>query len=130
MPHKVEFTEHFTDVFEKLSDEEQSLIEEFVFHFEEHGLKTFHGKKGPTDNVPPGDPDRAKKIAYAKKQRLWHVHIGHPKWNHSRNPTAGYKTSNYVVHFQKFNETYIALVDYSSHNPMLQPPRHRLFKQY
>ena len=129
MPNKVEFSEHFIEIFDALSDPEQSLVMDFVFYFEAKGLKTFEGKKGPTDNVPHSDPNRAAKIAFAKRHKLWHVHIGHPFWNKSRNALASYKTSNYVVHFQKFDDTYIALVDYDSHNPMSMPQKTYLFRR-
>jgi hypothetical protein len=129
MPNKVEFSGHFLTVFSTLSDEEQELIKQFVYYFEDHGLKTFKGKKGPTDNVPTNDPKRAEKIAYAKRFHLWHVHIGYPRWNENRNILVPYKTSNYVVHFQKFSESYIALVDYNSHNPMGMPPKTSLFRR-
>lgn len=129
MPNQVEFSKHFTELFLSLSEEEQTLIENFIFHFETHGLRTFEGKKGPTDNVPHSDPNRAVKIAFAKRYRLWHAHIGHPQWNPCRNPAGGYKTSDYVVHFQKFNDSYIALVDYNSHNPMMMPTKTSLFRR-
>ncbi|WP_223533633.1 hypothetical protein [Pseudomonas sp. GL-RE-20] len=129
MQNKVEFSAHFTTLYDSLPPQEQDLIDEFIYHFRSHGLKTFEGKKGPTDNVPTGDKDRAAKVAYAKKQKLWHAHVGHPKWNTCRNPLGGYKTSDYVVHFQKFNETFIALVDYDSHRNMQPPARDRLFKR-
>lgn len=129
MPNQVEVGAHFSTLFETLSDEEKTLIEDFVFHFEAQGLKTFIGKKSPSDNVPITDPSRAVKIAYAKKHQLWHVHIGYPKWNASRNPAGAYQTSNYVVHFQRFNENHIALIDYGSHNPMGLPQKSYLFRQ-
>lgn len=129
MQNKVEFSTFFTDLYDNLTTQEQDLIEDFIFHFRHHGLKTFEGKKSPTDNVPLGDKDRAAKVAYAKKQKLWHAHVGHPKWNACKNPLGGYKTSDYVVHFQKFSDTYIALVDYDSHNNMRPPSRERLFKR-
>lgn len=129
MPNQVEFSEHFTGLFITLSKEEQDLIEEFVFHFETHGLHTFIGKKGPTDNVPHSDPSRQAKITFAKRHKLWHVHIGYPRWSSCRNPAGGYETSNYVVHFQKFNDSNIALIDYNSHNPMIMPSKSSLFRR-
>jgi hypothetical protein len=129
MPNQVELGSHFATLFSTLSDEEQGLIEDFIFHFQANGIRSFKGKKGPSDNVPQTDPDRASKIAYARKHQLWHVHIGYPRWNASRSPMAGYETSNYVVHFQKFNEHHIALVDYGSHSPMGLPQRNFLFRQ-
>jgi hypothetical protein len=116
-------------LYDALSEDEKTLIDDFVFHFSDQGLKTFIGKKGPSDNVPFTDLDRAAKIAYAKKHQLWHVHVGYPKWNACRNPAGGYKTSNYVLHFQKFNDRHIALVDYGPHNPMGLPQKNHLFRQ-
>ncbi|WLH55620.1 hypothetical protein [Pseudomonas sp. FP2294] len=129
MPNQVEFSVHFTQLYNALSDAEQDLIDEFVFHFHKSGTKGFYGKVGPTDNVPHRDPDREKKIWYAKRHKLWHAHIGHPHWDACKNQMASYHTSNFVVHFQKFSETSIALVDYGSHDPMTQPKAQSLFKR-
>ncbi|WP_236213975.1 hypothetical protein [Metapseudomonas otitidis] len=129
MPNQVEFSEHFTELYDDLSEAEQELIDDFVFHFREHGLAGFKGKRGPTDNVPHIDPDRINKIWWANRHKLWHVHIGYPAWRPSRNPLGTYHTSDFVVHFQKFSESYIALVDYGSHNPMRMPGRESLFKR-
>jgi len=128
--YTVEYSPHFISIFDSLSIAEKELIEEFIFHFTEHGLKSFQGKKSPTDNVPHADLNRKAKIDFAKRHRLWHVHIGYTHWNTCRNPLGGYKTSEYVVHFQKFSEHLIALVDYNRHNPMLQPRRENLFKRH
>jgi hypothetical protein len=129
MPCQVDFSAPFLLLFDNLSQDEQELIGEFVFHFHQNGLKGFRGKFGPTDNVPHNDPDRAAKIYFAKRNDLWHVHVGHPRWNPCKNPMASYLTSDYVVHFQRFSATHIALVDYNSHNPMKQPSRASLFRQ-
>ncbi|MDV3443756.1 hypothetical protein R0G64_30515, partial [Pseudomonas otitidis] len=54
--------------------------------------------------------------------------IGRSRMAHLR--TLGtHHTSDFVVHFQKFSESYIALVDYGSHNPMRMPGRESLFKR-
>ncbi|QEY62516.1 hypothetical protein FXN65_10670 [Metapseudomonas lalkuanensis] len=129
MPFKIEFSEHFTDKFDCLTELEQSLIEDFVFHFRDFGLKNFIGKVARTDNVPAIDPDRIHKIWWANKQLLWHAHVGYPCWIASRNPYGTYQTSDFLVHFQKFSDTYIALVDYGSHNPFKIPERKMLFRQ-
>lgn len=130
MPRKIEFSEHFTQKYDGLSEVEQNLIDDFVFHFIEHGLDRFSGKIAPTDNVPALDPDRINKIWWANKHHLYHAHIGYPHWIPSRNPWGTYQTSDYLVHFQKLNPSYIALVDYGSHNPFLIPERQMLFKRY
>lgn len=130
MPFKVEFSEHFTLRYDDLSDVEQNLIDDFVFHFKQFGLKGFSGKVAPTDNVPLVDPDRINKIWWAKRHHLFHVHIGYPAWKPCRNPFGTYMTSEYLVHFQKLSDEYIALVDYGSHNPFLIPERQRLFRRY
>lgn len=128
MPNQVEFSEYFTQLYDNLSEPEQDLIDDFVFHFRERGLDGFKGKFGPTDNVPLIDPDRINKIWWANKHHLWHAHIGYPAWSPCRNPLGTYQTSDFVVHFQKLSRTFIALVDYGSHNPMRMPERKTLFK--
>jgi hypothetical protein len=129
MPGQVDFSDHFFKLYGDLTEVEQDLIDDFVKHFEVHGLTGFPGKWGPTDAVPHGDPDRVRKIRFANLNRLWHVHIGFPQWNPCRNPMASYRTSDFVVHFQKLSPAHIALVDYNSHNPMRQPDRRSLFRQ-
>ncbi|MBH3444054.1 hypothetical protein I5L59_10755 [Pseudomonas moraviensis] len=129
MPGQVDFSEHFIQLYTALPDDEQDLIDDFVEHFKIHGLLKFRGKVGPTDAVPQSDPDRVRKIRFAQINKLWHVHIGHPRWNTCKNPLASYNTSDFVVHFQRFSSSHIALVDYSSHNPMRQPDGKWLFRQ-
>lgn len=130
MPFKVEFSEHFTQKYDDISDPERSLIDDFVFHFRQFGLNGYCGKVAKTDNVPQVDPDRIHKIWWANKHHLHHVHIGYPAWQPCRNPYGTYMTSEYMLHFQRFSQEYIALVDYGSHNPFLIPERQMLFKQY
>lgn len=127
MPFKIEFSTHFTTKFDGLSESERGLIEDFIFHYTSRGLGSFIGKCVPSDNVPDGDPERASKVRYAHRHRLYHVHIGHPFWVASQNPLS-YKTSDYMVHFQKFSPCYIALVDYGNHNPFELPDRKKLFR--
>lgn len=129
MPFKVEFSEHFTSCYEDRSDPEKDLIDDFVFHFRQFGLKGFRGKVAPTDNVPMIDPDRIHKIWWANRHNLWHAHIGYPAWAPCINPYGTYETSDFVVHFQKLSLELIALVDYGSHNPMLMPERKALFRR-
>jgi hypothetical protein len=129
MPYQIGYTPDFLLLVDGLSDREKDLIDDFIFYFEKHGLKNFTGKKCATDNIPKNAMDRAAKIAYARQQQLWHVHIGYRQWHQSKNPLAKYKTSRYVVHFQKFSDTSIALVDYGDHTSMHPPKRERLFKQ-
>lgn len=129
MPHQVDYSDHFTLLYDALPDSEKDLIDAFIFEFIERGFKgKFPGKLARTDNVPHSDPDREKKIWFAKRYNLWHVHIGHPQWNPCKNPMASYLTSDWVVHFQKLSESHIALVDYNSHSPMAQPSRRSLFR--
>lgn len=128
MPFTLEFSPHFTERYEDLTEVEKNLIDDFVFYYRGNGLKGFVGKVAPTDNVPQIDPDRIDKIWWAKRHHLYHVHIGYPAWRASRNPWGTYRTSDFLVHFQKFNEKHIALVEYGSHNPFLIPERKALFK--
>lgn len=129
MSYKVEFSAHFTITYDDLPEDQQELIDDFVFHFRRNGLNGYKGKFGPTDNVPEQDPDRVHKIWYANRHKLWHAHIGHPYWVRSH-PLAKYETSDYVVHFQRLTPEYIALVEYGHHNPMAMPEKKSLFKHY
>lgn len=129
MPFTLEFSPHFLQKYDEISDVEKDLIDDFVYHFKAHGLDGFKGKVAPTDNVPQLDPDRIEKIWWAKRHHLFHAHIGYPAWCPSRNPWGTYYTSDFLVHFQKFSKQHIALVDYGSHNPFLIPERKALFRR-
>ncbi|WP_409487970.1 hypothetical protein ACK1U3_18725 [Pseudomonas promysalinigenes] len=128
MSFSVDFSPHFIQKYDSISEIEQNLIDDFVFHFRAQGLQGFKGKVAPTDNVPQIDPDRIDKIWWAKRHHLFHAHIGYPAWCPSRNPWGTYLTSDFLVHFQKLSPKHIALVDYGSHNPFLIPERKALFK--
>lgn len=134
MSCKVVFSEHFTLIFDGLSAREQGLIWDFLLYAQSTGLRalphTFPGKIAPTDRISRGASNRADKIAFARANHLWHVHIGHVQWHASKNPAVTYMTSKYVVHFQKLADGSIALVDYGDHSPMKQPLPSQLFKRH
>lgn len=131
MPFKVDFSTSFTIQYDsQLDDEQRELVDDFSFHFQAHGMKGWQGKFGPTDNVPHNDNNRAHKIWFAQKHKLWHVHIGYPRWCASQNTLAPYKTSNYVVHYQRLTSDHIAIVDYGHHDPFHMPAKDVLFRRF
>lgn len=129
MPFEVEFSDHFTILFDNLTEAEKDLIHDFAMHcVRSGGTKGFIGKVAMTDNVPAGDPDRARKIWFAKHYHLYHVHIGFRSWRPSRNPLAAYRTSEWVVHFMSISREKIRLIDYDFHDPMHMPKKFMFHK--
>ncbi|WP_261411770.1 hypothetical protein [Serratia quinivorans] len=117
MPYKVEFSDSFkakySNSFTKI---ELDLIDDFIDHYELHGLTGWKGKVSPSDKVPCNDLERVKKIRHAQRYRLWHAHIGLPTFTPSQ--YGQYLVSDGVLHFQKLSPYKIKLLDIGGHNPM------------
>lgn len=116
----VEFGSTFLKYYnERFSANTVDKIDDFIDHFQQNGLWGWVGKLGPSNKVPLNVPDRDEIIAYAEKYSLWHAHIGEPCFEdtiHGR-----YKTSDWVLHFQRFNGNHIRLIELGYHRPMDLP---------
>lgn len=99
---EVEFSKSFMAVFARLSSSDQDKIDDFVEHVEKHDLDGVIGKLKNSDLVRRNDRNYMTKVAYARKYKLWHYHIGIPFYKDSKNPNEHGKISDYIVHFQRF----------------------------
>lgn len=118
--YQVAFGKTFNYYYNKIySETTLDLIDDFIEHYEEHGFTGWKGKVAQSNRVPDSYADQAALIAKANKYKLWHVHIGAPKWIKSR--YGQYYTSEWVLHFKRESKYKIVLLDLGWHNPMLLP---------
>jgi hypothetical protein len=110
------FLLYYTDRF---STATVSKIDDFIDYVEINGLQGWKGKVAPSDRVPLSYPHRQMLIDKARRYNLWHAHIGDPEFKPSINPN--YQVSEWVIHFQKFSNDHIKLLELDSHNPMSLP---------
>lgn len=116
----VDFGTTFLDYYSnRYSETTKDKIDDFIEHVVENGLYGWIGKVSPSNKVPNTYPDQQKIIARANEHKLWHAHIGEPCFKDSWN--GNYKVSNWVIHFQKFNNWHIKLLELDYHNPMTLP---------
>jgi hypothetical protein len=116
----VDFSEEFNYFYSKVwSSYKLDLIDDFIDHYEDIGLKGWKGRIVKSTNVPEHYPDAKERIALASKYNLYHAHIGLPTWN--TRPNFPYSTSDQVLHFQKVSYNEIKLLTVSTHNPMDLP---------
>lgn len=114
MPDEPKYQAHFgpkfAEYFENYPPDQRVAILKFVSIYQIHGLdKTkFEGKLSPTWHVSGEDPDYYTKVEYARRNELWHYHIGIPNYKQSPN---GYLTSDMVLHMQRHDEYNITLLD-------------------
>ena len=121
---KIEYQVAFGKTFNKYYSQSYpkstlDLIDDFIDHYEEHGLRGWKGKISPSNRVPENYENRSVLIAKADKHNLWHVHIGDPKWNPT--PHGQYLTSDWVLQFKRVNNYKIVLLELGWHNPLLLP---------
>ena len=113
------FLEYYS---ERYSQKTVSRIDDFIDHFEQHGLfgpPAWIGKVSPSYKVPEHYPDRAAIEQHARAYALWHAHIGDPVFIETAH--GKYKVSDWVLHFQKISDHHIKLLELGYHNPMDLP---------
>ncbi|MGR5416070.1 hypothetical protein ACPV4W_05025 [Vibrio diabolicus] len=110
------FLKYYSDRF---SDTTLDKIDDFIEHVEENSLHGWAGKVSPSNKVPENYPDRQEIISKANAYSLWHAHIGDPCFKDTWH--GNYKTSDWVVHFQRFSNVHIKLLELDFHNPMTLP---------
>lgn len=115
---EVRLGKKFAKHYSRYLESDQDKIDDFIEHVESIGLNDLPGKLSKSDNVRPDDPQYLYKVKRAQRYKLWHYHIGIPKYNDSPN---GYSTSEYVLHFSRINESTILIVDMTSHPPFELP---------
>lgn len=113
---QVDMGEIFKRHIKNFPKKDKKKIYDFISHVQENGLYNLIGKLKPSHEVHKDDPYWSKKVQYAIKHKLWHYHIGIPDYVDN----GGYKTSEYVLHFMKFDNR-IKIVDMSPHPPFELP---------
>lgn len=113
----VKFGTEFALHFLNFPRADKQKINDFINHVTEFGLEGLAGRNKSSDNVPFDDPNWAKKVNYAQTHKLWHYHIGIPTYEQATN---GEWVSEYILHYQRFDDT-IILVEMSYHPPFSLP---------
>ena len=108
---------------ERYSKTTLSKIDDFIDHFEKHGLfgpPAWIGKVSPSYKVPDHYPNKEAIEEHARTFALWHAHIGDPCFKGSFH--SKYKVSDWVLHFQKISDNHIKLLELGYHGkPMALP---------
>ncbi|RAL27822.1 hypothetical protein DOE54_14640 [Vibrio cholerae] len=112
---------------ERFSDTTLEKIDDFIDHVEKNGLHGWVGKVSHSNRVPEHYLDRQAIIEKANRYKLWHAHIGDPCFKDSW--TGKYKVSDWVVHFQRFSNFHIKLLELDFHNPMTLPSEELLLEK-
>lgn len=113
---QVDFLPKFLKKMDNLDTKSQDAIADFVEYVEQHGLKGLQGRNKSSAPINPRTKKQRANFAYAQKHCLWHYHIGIPCYVGE----FGDKTSEYVLHYQRFNDE-IVLVDLLPHPPFALP---------
>ncbi len=117
---QVDFGETFLLYYtERFSNTTISKIDDFIEHVEHNGVRGWVGKVSPSDRVPHSYPERNIIIQHARNHKLWHAHLGDPSFKESHH--GSYKVSEWVIHFQYFNNYHIKLLELGYHDPMYLP---------
>lgn len=127
MSNKITFSQYFDKIFKNLPIKDQDLILDFQEIYEQHGLSDFTKFKGKIAPSWKGLNLSDSNYHYTKNNHLWHFHVGIPNYKYSK--YNDYLTSDYILHFQKFNNNDIHIVDYSAHyvlNVFYLPPSENL----
>ncbi|WP_123902721.1 hypothetical protein [Rahnella victoriana] len=122
MSLKVDFSEHFTELMEGLSEREQEILGELTCHLEEKGFNALPGRNKQSNTFSPNFLGRKRTEAekFAVEHKLWHYHVGY--FRYSTLSRRGDWTSEFVVHYQNLSNTFIRFVHYSSHSPAFRNP--------
>jgi len=120
---EIEYGKQFLKEFPNFPSKDQDAIAQFIEHIINFGFFGLEGRNKNSDNVDKDDPHFSQKVKYAQDNALWHYHIGILRYDH--NKPFGDRTSEYVLHYQRFSET-IKIVDYTAHPPFRLPKEHYL----
>lgn len=122
MAIRVDFSNHFTELMEGLTDNEQLKIGELTVHLETVGFPGLPGRNKQSNLFSPNflGKKRLLEEAFAIDNQLWHYHIGHVSYRTVN--ARGDWTSEFVVHYQNLTSNSIRFVHYSSHYPVFRNP--------
>lgn len=113
---KVTFSDRFTERYLDFDDAVRDIIAEFVVYVEKYGLRGLEGRNKSSAPTNPHTKREHAQFAYAQKYCLWHYHIGIPHYVGD----YGDKTSEYILHYQRFDDE-IMLLGIDSHPPFKLP---------
>jgi hypothetical protein len=109
----------FAQELARFPDPDILKVKYFLNSYIKQGFNGLNGKNRSSDNVHRNDPFYLSKVKYAQEHKLWHYHIGIPKYEKSE--YGDYLTSEYVLHYQKLTDYEIKIVDMSYHPPLNLP---------
>ncbi len=117
--YTVSYGEIFLKSFKHYPANDRAKIQEFIEHYECHGLQNLSGRIKKSSEVSNDDPLFASKVSFANENNLWHYHIGIPEYDDSKN--SGDWTSEYLLHYQEISNFEIKIVDFDTHPPFNLP---------
>jgi mRNA-degrading endonuclease RelE of RelBE toxin-antitoxin system len=133
MSNRLEVTDHFKKKARNLAKKPRKKIASFIDIFQTGGFYAIDNvsidgrivRNKQSNNIPTSDPDFIKKVSFAQKHKLWHFHAGFydvdcdiDGYKYSE---SGDLTSQWVIHYQKFSESHINIVDVTPHPPFSLP---------
>lgn len=102
----------FAKEFQHYTEQQQDAVLAFLEVYEQYGLTDFSKYMGKIAPSWRGSIT-AETSQYAYQNRLWHYHIGIPKYMQSQ--YYDYATSDWVLHFIWQDQRFIVLVDLCYH---------------
>lgn len=112
--YEFEFGHLFLEEYKHYPRDQQDAIASFLKTFLTYGLYDFSNFKGKVACSWKGLSNNHPHFDFAKKNNLWHYHIGIPDYQQSL--YFDYKTSDYLLHFMLLhNRTKIVLIDTTCH---------------
>lgn len=120
--HIVDFSVHFSKIYDTAPANDQDFIDDFVEHVETNGLTGLPGRLKASWDIHRDDPQFATKCQYAKKYALWHYHVGVGKGGYDQSNPYGDWTSQWVLHLRRHNDgNRTTVVDWDPHPPFTLP---------
>lgn len=105
------FSQQFAKEFANFEQDQKDKITTFLSTYQVHGLSDFTRYEGKIAKSWRGCDTSSSDYEFARSNNLWHYHIGLPGY---RQQHAKYKTSDWVLHFQR-EDSNIHLVDLYVH---------------
>lgn len=130
MKYTFTFRKRFAEEFDNLDKSQEDAILGFLVIYEDHGLVNLSKYQGKISHSWASKGIPKVDFRYAKKNSLWHVHVGLPYYRKSSK--GDYLTSDVVLHFQWIDKgTHIQIVKLTPHyhpNRRFQLPDHTYLK--
>lgn len=102
-------------------------------HFKIRNQKNYLIRNKKSTSVDTNDPEFSIKVEYARKEKLWHYHLGF--YDSNENNLEGYRLSNngdltsqWIIHYAKINDNEITIWDLDCHPPFSLPEFNSKYK--